>query len=178
MPKRILQGVVVSDKNDKTIVVLVERRLRHPVLKKTVRLSKKYHAHDEKNEAKAGDIVRIEETRPLSKQKRWALVEKVARLRGERFAMQIDRVGAWPGIVWAGSLAPPPPLQHLAAELRRAALRIGVAERGVAAHVVRLPQRTEAPRRGREKVKQDGVDGSPFAAGHLYIRGGNFRRVL
>ena len=78
MPKRILQGVVVSDKNDKTIVVLVERRLRHPVLKKTVRLSKKYHAHDENNEAKAGDIVRIEETRPLSKQKRWALVEKVA----------------------------------------------------------------------------------------------------
>ena len=78
MPKRILQGVVVSDKNEKTIVVLVERRLRHPVLKKTVRLSKKYHAHDENNEAKAGDIVRIEETRPLSKQKRWALVEKVA----------------------------------------------------------------------------------------------------
>ena len=78
MPKRILQGVVVSDKNDKTIVVLVERRLRHPVLKKTVRLSKKYHAHDEKNEAKSGDIVRIEETRPLSKQKRWTLVGKVA----------------------------------------------------------------------------------------------------
>jgi small subunit ribosomal protein S17 len=78
MPKRILQGVVVSDKNDKTIVVKVERRLRHPVLKKTVRLSKKYHAHDENNEAKAGDIVRIEETRPLSKQKRWTLVEKVA----------------------------------------------------------------------------------------------------
>ena len=78
MPKRILQGVVVSDKNDKTIVVKVERRLRHPVLKKTVRLSKKYHAHDERNEAKTGDVVRIQETRPLSKQKRWALVEKVA----------------------------------------------------------------------------------------------------
>lgn len=78
MPKRILQGVVVSDKNDKTIVVKVERRLRHPVLKKTVRLSKKYHAHDEKNAAKTGDVVRIEETRPLSKQKRWTLVEKVA----------------------------------------------------------------------------------------------------
>ena len=64
MPKRILQGVVVSDKNDKTIVVKVERRLTHPVLRKTVRLSKKYHAH--------------EETRPLSKQKRWMLLEKVA----------------------------------------------------------------------------------------------------
>jgi small subunit ribosomal protein S17 len=78
MPKRILEGVVVSDKNDKTIVVKVERRLRHPVLKKTVRLSKKYHAHDEANTAKTGDVVRIEETRPLSKQKRWTLLEKVA----------------------------------------------------------------------------------------------------
>jgi small subunit ribosomal protein S17 len=79
MPKRILQGVVVSDKTDKTIVVKVERRLRHPVLKKTVRMSKKYHAHDEANSAKTGDIVRIEETRPVSKLKRWLLVEKVAR---------------------------------------------------------------------------------------------------
>ena len=76
MPKRILQGVVVSDKNDKTIVVLVERRLRHPVLKKTVRLSKKYHAHDENNEFKLGDIVIIEECRPISRTKAW----KVARL--------------------------------------------------------------------------------------------------
>ena len=78
MPKRVLEGVVVSDKNDKTIVVKVKRRLRHPVLKKTVRLSKKYHAHDEKNTAKTGDVVRIEETRPISKQKRWTLLETVA----------------------------------------------------------------------------------------------------
>jgi small subunit ribosomal protein S17 len=77
MPKRILQGEVVSDKNDKTIVVKVERRLRHPVFKKTVRVSKKYHAHDEKNEAKIGEIVRIQETKPQSKLKRWTLVEKV-----------------------------------------------------------------------------------------------------
>jgi small subunit ribosomal protein S17 len=77
MPKRILQGVVTSDKNDKTIVVKVERRLLHPVFKKTVRLSKKYHAHDEKNEAKVGEIVRIQETRPSSKLKRWALIAKV-----------------------------------------------------------------------------------------------------
>jgi small subunit ribosomal protein S17 len=77
MPKRILQGEVVSDKNDKTIVVKVERRLRHPVFKKTVRVSKKYHAHDEKNEAKIGEIVRIQETSPLSKLKRWTLVEKI-----------------------------------------------------------------------------------------------------
>jgi small subunit ribosomal protein S17 len=77
MPKRVLEGVVVSDKNDKTIVVKVERRLTHPVLKKTVRMTKKFHAHDEKNDAKIGDVVRIEETRPLSKQKRWLLVEKL-----------------------------------------------------------------------------------------------------
>jgi small subunit ribosomal protein S17 len=77
MPKRILQGVVVSDKNDKTIVVLVERRFTHPVMKKTVRRSKKYHAHDEANLAKAGDVVRIEECRPMSKQKSWTLVDKV-----------------------------------------------------------------------------------------------------
>lgn len=77
MPKRVLQGTVVSDKNDKTIVVKVERRLLHPLFKKTVRLSKKFHAHDEKNEAKVGEIVRIEETKPTSKLKRWALVGKV-----------------------------------------------------------------------------------------------------
>ncbi len=77
MPKRVLQGVVVSDKNDKTIVVLVERRFTHPVMKKTVRRTKKYHAHDENNAAKAGDVVRIEECRPLSKNKTWMFVEKV-----------------------------------------------------------------------------------------------------
>ena len=74
MPKRILQGVVVSDKNDKTIVVLVERRLRHPVLKKTVRLSKKYHAHDEGNSLKEGDVARIVECAPKSKLKRWEVL--------------------------------------------------------------------------------------------------------
>ncbi|WP_119392460.1 30S ribosomal protein S17 [Taklimakanibacter lacteus] len=82
MPKRVLEGVVVSDKNDKTIVVKVERRLTHPVLKKTVRLTKKYHAHDEKNTAKVGDIVRIEETKPLSKQKRWLLLDKAGVAKG------------------------------------------------------------------------------------------------
>lgn len=71
MPKRILQGTVVSDKNDKTIVVKVERRLTHPVLKKTVRLTKKYHAHDEGNVFKEGDTVRIQECPPISKNKRW-----------------------------------------------------------------------------------------------------------
>ena len=74
MPKRILRGVVVSDKQDKTVVVKVERRLTHPVLKKTVRRSKNYHAHDENNVAKVGQSVVIRESRPYSKQKTWELV--------------------------------------------------------------------------------------------------------
>jgi small subunit ribosomal protein S17 len=76
MPKRVLQGVVVSDKQDKTIVVKVERRFTHPVLKKTVRRSKNYHAHDEANAAKVGDMVQIEESRPISKLKTWKLVDQ------------------------------------------------------------------------------------------------------
>ncbi len=74
MPKRVLQGVVVSDKNDKTIVVSVERRYTHPLFKKTVRRTKKYHAHDEKNVFKIGDKVSIEETAPISKNKRWVVM--------------------------------------------------------------------------------------------------------
>jgi small subunit ribosomal protein S17 len=74
MPKRILQGVVVSDKNDKTVVVQIERRFTHPVLRKTVRLTKKYHAHDENNSCKQGDIVRIEECAPVSRKKRWTVL--------------------------------------------------------------------------------------------------------
>jgi small subunit ribosomal protein S17 len=76
MPKRILQGTVVSDKQDKTVVVKVERRFTHPLLKKTVRRSKNYHAHDEANVAKLGETVRIEETAPISKLKRWTIVSE------------------------------------------------------------------------------------------------------
>jgi small subunit ribosomal protein S17 len=75
MPKRILQGTVVSDKNDKTVVVRVERRFAHPLLQKTVRRSKKYKAHDEQNTVKTGDIVSIEECAPISKDKRWRVVQ-------------------------------------------------------------------------------------------------------
>ena len=74
MPKRTLQGVVVSDKQNKTLVVRVERRFTHPLYKKTIRRSKKYYAHDEKNEFKTGDMVWIEEHAPISKLKRWAVV--------------------------------------------------------------------------------------------------------
>ncbi|HWV80421.1 MAG: 30S ribosomal protein S17 [Hyphomicrobium sp.] len=76
MPKRILNGVVVSDKNDKTIVVEVERRFTHPLLKKTVRRSKKYQAHDEENTFKVGDKVRIQESAPISRHKRWVALKQ------------------------------------------------------------------------------------------------------
>ena len=74
MPKRILQGTVVSDANDKTVTVNVERRFTHPLLKKTVRRTKKYRAHDETNQYKVGDIVQIKECAPISKNKRWTVV--------------------------------------------------------------------------------------------------------
>ena len=74
MPKRILQGTVVSNANDKTVTVNVERRFTHPLLKKTVRRTKKYRAHDESNQYKVGDTVQIEECAPISKNKRWTVV--------------------------------------------------------------------------------------------------------
>ena len=77
MPKRILTGTVVSDKTDKTVVVKVERRVQHPLYGKIIKRSKKYHAHDEGNEFKEGETVRIEETRPISKLKTWKVLERL-----------------------------------------------------------------------------------------------------
>lgn len=77
MPKRILRGVVVSDKGDKTIVVQVERTFLHPLLKKTVRRSKKFHAHDEANAYHTGDAVEIQECPPKSRLKHWEVVGRV-----------------------------------------------------------------------------------------------------
>ncbi|WP_448189882.1 30S ribosomal protein S17 [Azospirillum sp. sgz301742] len=82
MPRRVLQGTVVSDKGDKTIIVLVERRVMHPVYKKFIRQSKKYAAHDENNSFKAGDAVSIIECRPISKRKRWEVVTESAGTTG------------------------------------------------------------------------------------------------
>ena len=76
MPKRVLTGRVTSDKMDKTVTVLVDRRVMHPLYKKFIRRSKKYAAHDEANVCKEGDAVRIEECRPLSKRKTWLVVER------------------------------------------------------------------------------------------------------
>ena len=78
MPKRILQGVVVSDKGQKTIIVKVERRMMHPIYKKFIRRSKKFSAHDENNISKVGDVVRIRECAPISKTKKWELVQEKA----------------------------------------------------------------------------------------------------
>jgi len=78
MPKRVLRGTVVSDKNDKTIVVEVERRYTHPLFKKTVRRTKKYHAHDESNAYKAGEFAKIVECAPKSKLKTWEVLPKAS----------------------------------------------------------------------------------------------------
>ena len=76
MPKRVLTGRVTSDKMDKTVTVLVDRRVMHPLYKKFIRRSKKYAAHDEANLCKIGDMVRIEECRPISKRKTWLVIER------------------------------------------------------------------------------------------------------
>ncbi|MBF0560496.1 MAG: 30S ribosomal protein S17 [Alphaproteobacteria bacterium] len=78
MPRRILQGVVVSDKMDKTVLVKVERRVMHPVYKKFIQRSKKYAAHDSENRFKVGDVVRIRECRPISRRKSWEVVAESA----------------------------------------------------------------------------------------------------
>ena len=77
MPKRVLTGTVVSDKTDKTVVVSVERKVKHPLYGKIIRRSKKYHAHDEANTFRAGETVRIEECKPISKLKTWRVLDKV-----------------------------------------------------------------------------------------------------
>ena len=77
MPKRVLTGMIASDKGDKTVVVNVERKVKHPLYGKIIRRSKKYHAHDEANEYKAGETVRIEETKPISKLKTWKVIDRV-----------------------------------------------------------------------------------------------------
>jgi len=77
MPKRVLTGTVVSDKGDKTVVVRVERRVKHPLYGKIIKLSKKYHAHDAANAFRMGEIVRIEECAPISKLKTWTVVDRI-----------------------------------------------------------------------------------------------------
>ena len=90
MPKRILIGTVVSDKTDKTVTVLVERKVKHPLYGKIIRRSKKYHAHDADNAYKIGETVRIEETRPISKTKTWQVIERVQAGKGQAIEANLD----------------------------------------------------------------------------------------
>ena len=90
MPKRILIGTVVSDKTDKTVTVLVERKVKHPLYGKIIRRSKKYHAHDEGNAYKTGETVRIEETRPISKTRTWQVIERVQAGKGQAVEANLD----------------------------------------------------------------------------------------
>ena len=87
MPKRVLSGTVVSDKPEKTVVVRVERRVKHPLYGKIIRLSKKYHAHDEGNVYRLGEQVRIEECAPLSKKKNWTVLDRIGAARGADIAI-------------------------------------------------------------------------------------------
>ena len=84
MPKRVLTGTVVSDKGEKTIVVRVERRVKHPLYGKIIKLSKKYHAHDAANEFHVGEIVRIEECAPISKLKTWTVVDRLGTAKAQK----------------------------------------------------------------------------------------------
>ena len=86
MPKRVLSGTVVSDKGDKTVVVRVERRVKHPLYGKIIKLSKKYHAHDEANAFSVGEQVRIQECAPVSKLKTWTVVERVTEAKASDLA--------------------------------------------------------------------------------------------
>ena len=90
MPKRILTGVVTSDKTDKTVTVKVERRVKHPLYGKIIKRSKKYHAHDESNEYVVGDTVRIEETRPISKTKTWAVIDRLRASKGSELEANLE----------------------------------------------------------------------------------------
>ncbi len=83
MPKRVLTGTVVSDKGDKTVVVRVERRVKHPLYGKIIKLSKKYHAHDAANEVRSGEIVRIVECAPISKLKAWTVLDRIGAAKAE-----------------------------------------------------------------------------------------------
>ncbi len=94
MPKRQLIGTVVSDKTDKTVTVLVERKVKHPLYGKIIRRSKRYHAHDEENVYKTGERVRIEETKPISKTKTWRVIDRLQASRGIAVDASLDVAAA------------------------------------------------------------------------------------
>jgi small subunit ribosomal protein S17 len=108
MPKRVLTGTVVSDKGDKTVVVRVERRVKHPLYGKIIKLSKKYHAHDAANEFHVGEIVRIEECAPISKLKTWTVIDRLG--TAKIGAVEIDE----PDVVAPTGSEPSAPAEEVA----------------------------------------------------------------
>ncbi len=114
MPKRVLTGTVVSDKPEKTVVVRVERRVKHPLYGKIIRLSKKYHAHDEGNVYRLGEQVRIEECAPVSKKKNWTVLERIGAARGADIAI-VDLETAKP-VIEAKAEKPAKPVKEAKAE--------------------------------------------------------------
>lgn len=114
MPKRVLSGTVVSDKPEKTVVVRVERRVKHPLYGKIIRLSKKYHAHDEGNVYRLGEQVRIEECAPISKKKNWTVLDRIGAARGADIAI-VDAETAKP-VVEAKAAKPVKPVKEAKAE--------------------------------------------------------------
>ena len=106
MPKRVLTGTVVSDKGDKTVVVRVERRVKHPLYGKIIKLSKKYHAHDEGNAFKAGEQVRIQECAPISKLKSWTVLDRVGAAPAEVAEIADDETSAKPAKAAKATKAP------------------------------------------------------------------------
>ena len=118
MPKRVLTGTVVSDKPEKTVVVRVERRVKHPLYGKIIRLSKKYHAHDEGNVYRLGEQVRIEECAPVSKKKNWTVLERIGAARGAEIAI-VDLETAKP-VTEAKAEKPAKPIKEAEAEKPKA----------------------------------------------------------
>ena len=106
MPKRVLTGTVVSDKGDKTVVVRVERRVKHPLYGKIIKLSKKYHAHDEDNAFKSGEQVRIQECAPISKLKCWTVLDRVGAAPAEVAEIADDETSAKPAKAAKATKAP------------------------------------------------------------------------
>jgi small subunit ribosomal protein S17 len=113
MPKRVLTGTVVSDKGDKTVVVRVERRVKHPLYGKIIKLSKKYHAHDEDNAFKSGEQVRIQECAPISKLKSWTVLDRIG---GPVAAVEGDTAGSMEQPVKATEAMPSKPAKGKAAK--------------------------------------------------------------
>jgi small subunit ribosomal protein S17 len=132
MPKRVLSGTIVSDKPDKTVVVRVERRVKHPLYGKIIRLSKKYHAHDQDNSYREGEQVRIQECAPISKLKTWSVIDRI----GAAKAATVEIVEGATADAEAAAAAPAP---------KKASKKPAVAEAPAADTVEEAPAETGAP---------------------------------